>query len=307
MGIMLKENKPRLSLSLTLLGGTVIGVLSLYEAFYILSAVGQSVSSDVVISSVLKELLSLHIFTGLSSTTSALMGSLLLLKKHLKASIAANALSICAALATLINPERYGFQLPLPAVIGSWIGIALIAAGAVTGLVSPRREAPRSPLLKSLEVATTAVFSALYAVMILLLVVPSPTGGYTHIGDTVVFVAAILFGGKVGGLAGILGSVAADIYTAYPRWYVSILAHGLEGAVAGFAKGKSLPVQILACVAGGFLMATTYFVVNVFLKGYPLALLSYVRDLAVQAGVSIAIAVVASNTVKRVLPQTAKP
>ena len=37
-------------------------------------------------------------------------------------------------------------------------------------------------------------------------------------------------------------------------------------------------------------MASTYFIVNVFLKGYPLALISFVRDLFIQAGVSMIIA-----------------
>ena len=43
------------------------------------------------------------------------------------------------------------------------------------------------------EVALTAVLSAAYAAAILLLVIPSPTGGYTHIGDFVVFAAALFF------------------------------------------------------------------------------------------------------------------
>ena len=33
------------------------------------------------------------------------------------------------------------------------------------------------------EIAVTAVLSAAYAAAILLVVIPSPTGGYTHVGD----------------------------------------------------------------------------------------------------------------------------
>ena len=40
-----------------------------------------------------------------------------------------------------------------------------------------------------------------------MLVIPSPTGGYTHIGDFVVFAAALLFGYKVGSFARALYSV----------------------------------------------------------------------------------------------------
>jgi len=58
------------------------------------------------------------------------------------------------------------------------------------------------------EIALTAVLSATYAAAILLMIIPSPTGGYTHIGDFVVFVSGLLFGYRVGGLVGIIGSVA---------------------------------------------------------------------------------------------------
>lgn len=158
-------------------------------------------------------------------------------------------------------------------------------------------------LLSSIEVSTIAVFSALYAIMILILKIPSPTGGYTHIGDTIVFLAALLLGRKVGGLVGVIGSVAADLYTGYPRWFVSILAHGLEGFAAGFAKGKNVKVQVVMCIVGGFLMATTYFLVNIYIKGLPLAIISYVRDLFAQAAVSMVLGIIIANIVKRILPQ----
>jgi len=139
--------------------------------------------------------------------------------------------------------------------------------------------------------------------MIIIANVPSPTGGMTHIGDVIVFLAALLFGYKVGGLVGIIGAVAADLFVGYPRWFVSILAHGLEGFILGFAKNKPLPIQILLCIIGGFLMATTYFLVNVFIKGYPLAIISYIRDLLGQAGVSMVIALIIVGIIRRALPQ----
>ena len=298
-----EETRIKLGYSLPIAGGAIIGALSIYDVFSMLSLQGQSIFSDVVIGSVLKGLFSFQIFTGLSSTALAFLGSYLLLRGRFKASVAANVLSVAMALVTLMNPGRYSFQSQTTVMVGNIIGVALISGGAVTGVTLRHREVSGGPLLRSIEVATTAVFSALYAVMILMLVVPSPTGGYTHIGDTVVFLAALLFGSKVGGLVGILGSVAADLYTAYPRWYVSVLAHGLEGLIPGLAKGKPLVVQVLVCVVGGFLMASTYFVVNIFLKGYPLAIISYVRDFFVQAGVSIVIAIIVNNVVKRVLPR----
>ena len=89
------------------------------------------------------------------------------------------------------------------------------------------------------EVALTAVLSAAYAAAIMLVIIPSPTGGYTQIGDFVVFVAALLFGYRVGGAVGVIGAVVVDLFTGYPRWFVSIPAHLLEGFVPGLAKNQA--------------------------------------------------------------------
>jgi len=142
--------------------------------------------------------------------------------------------------------------------------------------------------LKTKEVAVMGIFSALYAVAILLFKVPSPTGGYTHIGDLMVFIPALLFGWRVGGLVGIIGALVADLYVGYPRFYVSIIAHGLEGLIPGFV--------------GGVLMAGTYFIVNIFLKGIMLALISLSRDLFVQAGISIVVSIPIVKVIKKYLP-----
>ena len=117
------------------------------------------------------------------------------------------------------------------------------------------------------------------------------------------FVAALLFGARVGGLVGIIGSVSVDLFTGYPRWFVSIQAHFLEGLVPGFAKNKPFAMQIISCIIGGFLMATTYFLVNIYVKGMALALVSYARDLFVQAGISTVLGLIVVKAVKKALPQ----
>ena len=155
----------------------------------------------------------------------------------------------------------------------------------------------------SREIALTAVLSAAYAAAILLMIIPSPTGGYTHVGDFVVFVSGLVFGYRVGGLVGIIGSVAVDLFTGYPRWFVSVVAHFLEGFVPGLAKNRPFAMQVIGCVIGGFLMATTYFLVNIYIKGIALALVSYARDLIVQAGISIVLALIVAKAVKKVYPQ----
>ncbi|MEM2281408.1 MAG: ECF transporter S component [Candidatus Bathyarchaeia archaeon] len=212
---------------------------------------------------------------------------------------------VCASVLALFNvmvPFAYGYEAYHVFAGGSVLGVCLVAAGIelashVSGVVW------RGPFLTSREVAVVAVLSAVYAVLIIVLKFPSPTGGYTHIGDLVVFVAALLFGYKVGGFVGVVGSVAADFYAGYERWFVSILAHGLEGLIPGLARGKPIIVQAAACILGGFLMATTYFIINLFIKGYPAAIISYIRDLFVQAGISIIVGLAVVKAVRSAVPQ----
>ena len=80
-------------------------------------------------------------------------------------------------------------------------------------------------------------------------------------------------------MSGAIGAVVADLYTGYDRWFISIPAHGLEGIIAGFARGRRLTVQVALLIIAGFVMASTYFYLNVFIRGLPVALISYVRDL----------------------------
>ena len=153
------------------------------------------------------------------------------------------------------------------------------------------------------EVALIAVLSAAYAASIMLIIIPSPTGGYTQIGDFVVFASALLFWYRLGGSVGVIGAVVVDLFIGYPRWFVSIPAHFLEGFVPGLTKNKPFALQIASCVIGAFLMATTYFLVNIYIKGLALAAVSYARDLFVQGGVSIILALTVVKTVRKVLPQ----
>jgi len=49
-------------------------------------------------------------------------------------------------------------------------------------------------------------------------------------------------------------------------------------------------------------MATTYFVVNIYVKGLALAAVSCAMDLFVQAGISIVLALTVVKAVKKALP-----
>jgi uncharacterized membrane protein len=288
---------------LSIFGGLLIAGSSVFEAIYILYTLGFSIFQEFNLSSEVKIFLSLCVFLGLTAATLAFAGAYLFWKGYTRAGSYSNVIGSILALSNITVPFIYGYEVYQIFSIGTLLGVCLIAVGVEFGVSVISVKKVKGPALTSKEVAVVAVLSAVYAVLIIILKVPSPTGGYTHIGDLAVFVAALLFGYKVGGFVGIIGSIAADFFVGYERWFISILAHGLEGIIPGLAKGRSFVIQILSCILGGFLMATTYFFINIFIKGYPLALISYARDLFVQAGVSIVVGLIIVKIIKRTIPQ----
>lgn len=201
----------------------------------------------------------------------------------------------------IASPRIYG--LPQYDLVPLGLGLILSLVSGFAIVFKAPRPYIGKPILTPLEISVTALLSALQAFLTASVgaVFPSPTGGYTHIGDTITFLAAFLFGPKISILTGIIGSLVADFYLAYPRWYVSIIAHGAEGFIAGLSYRRSLPIKIILSVIAGFSMAFTYFYVNVFIKGYALAIISFMRDFFGQALISLVIALLIYKPIEKAL------
>ena len=123
------------------------------------------------------------------------------------------------------------------------------------------------------DISIVAVFSALMAVTTSY-AVPLPFGGLAHFGNTVMWIASILFGGLVGGLAGGVGGMIADILLA-PVWapftFFCKLASGLA---CGLVSGESTSVNkrafiriILAVIVGAVVNLVAYAPVYLLLFG----------------------------------------
>lgn len=296
----------KIAFTLALIAGIVLLVTASIQAVSMLAELGfYNILSKVSLSDEAKIQLSLYLTFPILSAAFVLLGGFLILKGSTRRGGVFSIIGVILSLVSLPLPQTLGFSLCSESMLGTALAIALAGVLSIIGFATPPIPVKKKPILTSVEVATVAVFSAMTAVLTSMTgqFVPSPTGGYTHVGDTVIFMAALLFGYKVGALAGVVGSVVADFYLGYPRWYVSIPAHGLEGALPGLAKGKHIVIQALLCILGGFIMATVYFYVNIFIKGYPVAILSYARDLFGQAGISIILGMVLTKIVERVLPR----
>jgi uncharacterized membrane protein len=94
-----------------------------------------------------------------------------------------------------------------------------------------------------LKVAITAVFTALVTVATVAFSVYVPaTRGYFNIGETAVYVTALLFGPLIGAFAGGVGSMFADILLGYSIYAPgTLLIKACEGAIVGFLSRQTLP------------------------------------------------------------------
>jgi uncharacterized membrane protein len=161
------------------------------------------------------------------------------------------------------------------------------------------------------KIATAAIFAALVAAATLLFVVPIPaTSGYFNLGETLVYIAALLFGPLVGTVAG-TGATIADILVAAQFAPGTFTIKGIEGFLVGFLSKKLIQktrsVTLSATVAiiiGGFEMVLGYFLYEQLVLGYPFALaLVEVPFNIIQMFIGLIVAIPVMHAVLRVFPQ----
>lgn len=91
----------------------------------------------------------------------------------------------------------------------------------------------------TVRLAIAAVFAAIVCVATLVLVVNIPaTEGYFNIGETMIYVAALLFGPLVGAFAGGVGAAIADLLVAPVFAPGTFAIKACEGFIVGFLNKK---------------------------------------------------------------------
>jgi uncharacterized membrane protein len=124
------------------------------------------------------------------------------------------------------------------------------------------------------KVSLIAIFTALTAVATISFSVSVPaTRGYFNIGETMIYVAALLFGASIGGLSAGFGSMIADLALGYAVYApATLVVKGLEGAFVGFLASRnpyrklsprsSEIISIIAAISFAFmvyLIGSTYY------------------------------------------------
>ena len=115
------------------------------------------------------------------------------------------------------------------------------------------------------------LFAALGCVATMVLQVPSPTGGYMNLGDTVVILGAYLLGPLYGAVAGGVGPALADLlsgYTVYvPATLIIKAIMGVLAAVLYRSIGKNWWGVIACAVVAEIPMVVGYWLFDGLLTG----------------------------------------
>ena len=110
---------------------------------------------------------------------------------------------------------------------------------------------------KTFDLVITAILAALVfvATMFINLKLPIGQGGLIHLGTSMLFISAILFGPKKGALAGAIGMGLFDIVGGWLIWApTTIISRALQGFIVGKIawskghKGDNLGLNILGAV-----------------------------------------------------------
>ena len=132
---------------------------------------------------------------------------------------------------------------------------------------------------------TAALFAAAITVMTAyILHIPLPTGGYIHLGDALIYLAACLLPLPYAVGAAAIGAALADLLTA-PMWVLPTLIVKAV-VVLPFTSGRAkllCPRNIVAVAVSGLVSPAGYALANVLMTGTPAAFLPQFLGTLVQA------------------------
>ncbi|MBU5675233.1 ECF transporter S component [Alkaliphilus sp. MSJ-5] len=110
---------------------------------------------------------------------------------------------------------------------------------------------------------------ALVAVSTMLIKIPVvSTEGYIHLGDSMIFLASIMFGKKKGAIAGGLGSAMADLLLGYTHWILpTLIIKGLMGYGIGAISDQENDNIINFRNSGALVFGASWMVFGYFIAG----------------------------------------
>jgi len=146
--------------------------------------------------------------------------------------------------------------------------------------------------------------------------IPIPaTGGYFNVGETTIYVAALLFGPFVGAFSGGIGAMLSDIYLGFGHFAPgTLIIKGVEGAIVGFLNIKlknyitnTTVRAIISVILGGLEMVAGYFLYETLLAvlfpGFEILAIAEIPLNIGQMVAGLIIAVPIMHAMLRIFPQ----
>lgn len=149
---------------------------------------------------------------------------------------------------------------------------------------------------KSRDLIITALMAAMIFVATYIIKIPNPaTGGYSHMGDCMIFLAVVLLGRQRGAIASGLGGALSDFLSGAPIWILPTLVIKF---IMAFIMGTIIKkdplnrkLQIFGAVVGGIFQIIAYTLVKIVLIGKGPAILS-LPNITIQTTVGILLFVI---------------
>lgn len=132
---------------------------------------------------------------------------------------------------------------------------------------------------KTKQLARTALMIALIFVATFTIKIPNPaTGGYSHMGDCMIFLGILLLGKKQGAMAAGLGAALSDLLTGAAIWVLPtfIIKYCMAWIMGIFVEKEILPKGngIVGAIIGGIFQCFAYTLVKIPLFGITPAIAS---------------------------------
>ncbi|MCI8609572.1 MAG: ECF transporter S component [Firmicutes bacterium] len=146
---------------------------------------------------------------------------------------------------------------------------------------------------KTRSLVMTALMAALVFVATYLIKIPNPaTGGYSHMGDCMIFLAVIMLGRKNGAMAAALGGALSDLLAGAAAWILPTL---VIKYVMAFIMGtiikenpESRKLELVGAATGGVFQIIAYTLVKVVMIGVGPAVAS-IPNVCIQTTVGVAL------------------
>lgn len=152
------------------------------------------------------------------------------------------------------------------------------------------------------DITKIAIMAALVFIATFLIKIPS-LNGYTHIGDSMVIISALILGKKKGALAAGLGAALCDLLSGYmqyviPTFLIKAIMVLIIATISENLINKTKFAWIFGAIIGSTFQVIGYYLVEAILYGFAGALASVPANI-IQSIVGITLAVILATVFEK--------